>query len=234
MLQWLTLVSLYSKSRCLSDVSKLLSLMPQNDLVAWNAMFSGCVQNGLDQKAPDLFYQMQSSGVKPDSFTFTSFLPSFSNTAGLKQGKEIHACILRNGITMDAFLKSALIDIYLKSKNVEMAQKVFKSTGTVDVVIFSAMISGYVLNGLNYVALEMFCQFVDIQIKRNTVSLANVLPACSCLTALRLGKELHGYILKSAGEGICILASALMDMYAKCGRVDLSHQIFTSMSEGVY
>nr|CAD1819594.1 unnamed protein product [Ananas comosus var. bracteatus] len=225
-----TLLAMYSKSCCLADVQKLFDLMPHRDLVGWNGIISGYVQNGLMDEAVELFYQMQSSGVKPDSITLASLLPAFSNSRSLKQGKEVHAHIIKNGVRMDAFLKSALIDVYFKCKDVEMAKNVFDASSTRDVVICSAMISGYVLNGMNHHALRMFHLLLKDRLKPNAVTLASVLPACSSLTALKLGKELHGYILKKAYEGICYVGSALMDVYAKCGRLDLSHYIFSNMS----
>ncbi|XP_058104435.1 pentatricopeptide repeat-containing protein At4g21300 [Magnolia sinica] len=224
-----TLLAMYSKCGRLPDARKLFDIMGQVDLVTWNGMIAGCVQNGFSGEALDLFYEMQSAGVKPDSITFSSFLPSFSVSAGLKQGKEIHGYIVRNGICLDAFLKSALIDIYFKCRDVNMARKVFDRTGTVDIVICSAMISGFVLNGLSDDALGMFRWLLRAQMKPNAVTLASVLPACSCLAALRLGKELHCYILKNAFDGRCYVGSALTDMYAKCGRLDLGSRVFENM-----
>ncbi|XP_072955483.1 pentatricopeptide repeat-containing protein At4g21300 isoform X1 [Typha angustifolia] len=225
-----TLLAMYSKCRCLSDVRRLFTLMPQTDVVTWNGMISGYVQNGLRDEALDLFYQMQTAGVKPDSITLASFLPAFSDSDNVTRGREIHAYIIKNGVCMDAFLKSALIDIYFKCRDVGMAKKVFDATRTLDVVICSAMISGYVLNGMSWDALLMFRQLLKALLKPNAITLASVLPACSCLTALKLGKELHSYILKNGYEGRCYVASALMHMYAKCGRLDLSGHIFAKMS----
>ncbi|XP_020680419.1 pentatricopeptide repeat-containing protein At4g21300 isoform X1 [Dendrobium catenatum] len=226
-----TLLAMYSKFRCLSDVNMLFNMMPKADLVTWNGMISGFVQNGLRDEALELFYKMQDAGIKPDSITLASFLPSFSDSANLKQGKEIHAYILRNNVCLDLFLKSALIDIYCKCKEVGLANKVFNMTGTMDVAICSAMISGYILNGLSSDALLMFRRLLKAEIKPNAITLASILPACACLTALTLGKELHGYVLKNSFEGRCYVASSLIDMYAKCGRLDIAHQIFRKISE---
>lgn len=224
-----TLLTLYSRCRCLIDVQRLFALIPQTDLITWNGMISGYVQSGLFDEALELFCKMQAAGMKPDSITLASFLPSFSGTAGMKQGKEIHAHIIRNNVPMDAFLKSALIDVYFKCKDSLMATKVFGATGTMDVVIGSAMISGYVLNGMSGDALNMFCKLLKAEIKPNPITIASILPACSCLAFLTLGKEIHGYILKNSYEGQIYVASALIDMYTKCGRVDLGYQVFTKM-----
>ncbi|OVA14993.1 Pentatricopeptide repeat [Macleaya cordata] len=224
-----TLLAMYSKCRCLYEARKLFDMMPRTDLVTWNGMIAGYVQNGFLVEAWDLFREMLSSGFRPDSITFASFLPSVSDVAGLRQGKEIHGYIVRNGVHMDAFLKNALIDIYFKCREIEMACKIFEGTKTIDVVICTAMISGFVLHGMNTDALEIFRWLLGAQMRPTPVTLASVLPAFASLAYLRLGKELHGYILKQGHEEKCYVGCALTDLYAKCGRLDLAHHVFRKM-----
>jgi pentatricopeptide repeat protein len=64
-----TLLSMYVKCGCLDDAWRLFDLMPRDDLVTWNGMISGCVQNGLLEEALGLFCDMQESGVRTDSVT---------------------------------------------------------------------------------------------------------------------------------------------------------------------
>ncbi|KAL5756044.1 hypothetical protein ACOSQ2_020790 [Xanthoceras sorbifolium] len=226
-----TLLAMYSKCGQLSDAVNLFDLMPQIDLVAWNGIITGHVQNGFMDEASDLFHRMIYSGVKPDSITFSSFLPSVTELTSLRRGKEIHGYIVRNGVPLDAFLKSALIDLYFKCRNVEMACKIFNRSITIDLVICTAMISGYVLNGMHNDALEMFRQLLKEKISPNAVTLVSILPACSGLAALKLGKELHGNILKNGLDRKCHVGSAITDMYSKCGRLDLAHKSFGRVSE---
>ncbi|XP_047071479.1 pentatricopeptide repeat-containing protein At4g21300 [Lolium rigidum] len=225
-----TLVSMYGKCQCLDDAWRLFGLMPKDDLVTWNGMISGCVQNGLVDDALRLFCDMQKTGIQPDSVTLASLLPALTDLSGFKQGKEMHGYIVRNCMHVDVFLVSALVDIYFKCRDVRMAQNVFDATKTIDVVIGSTMISGYVLNGMSEAAVKMFRYLLELSIKPNAVVVATMLPACASMSAMKLGQELHGYVLKNAYEGKCYLESALMDMYAKCGRLDLSHYIFSKMS----
>ena len=93
-------------------------------------MISGFVQNGCMGEASHLFCEKLSIGVKPNLITFASFLPSVIEFACLKQGKEIHGYIVRHGVPLDVFLNSALIDIYLKCRKVEMACKPFSQSST--------------------------------------------------------------------------------------------------------
>lgn len=226
-----TLLAMYAKCGHLFDARRVFDMMPKTDLVTWNGMISGYVQNGVMDEASCLFHEMVSAGMKPDSITFSSFLPLLSEGATLRQGKEIHCYILRNGVSLDVFLKSALIDIYFKCRDVEMARKIFDQRTPVDIVVCTAMISGYVLNGMNNNALEIFRWLLKEKMRPNSVTLASFLPACAGLAALKLGKELHGHILKYGHGGSCYVGSAIMDMYAKCGRLDLAYQTFIRISD---
>ncbi|KAH6821120.1 hypothetical protein C2S53_019635 [Perilla frutescens var. hirtella] len=226
-----TLVALYAKCRCPFDARKLFDSVVQADLVTWNSMIGGYVQNGFMNEALNLFRRLMYSDVKPDSVTFASLLPLVPELGHLNLGKEIHCYIVRNGVRLDLFVKNALIDVYFKCKDVDMACKVFEQSSDVDIVICTAMISGLVLNGMNPDALEIFRWLVGKKMRPNAVTFASTLPACAGLTALTLGKELHGNIIRRGLEGRCYIGSALTDMYAKCGRLDLGQQVFLRMPE---
>ncbi|CAN0825650.1 Pentatricopeptide repeat-containing protein At4g21300 [Linum grandiflorum] len=226
-----TLVSMYSKSRQLIDARKMFDRMSENDLVKWNGMMSGLVQHGLMEDASNLFNEMISTGIKPDARTFATFLPSVTDSMSFSLVKEIHGYIIRHDICMDVFLKSALIDIYCKCRNVEMAYKIFSQGSNIDLVMCTAMISGYVLNGKEKNALEVFRWLLLEKMTPNSLTMTSVLPACAGLAALKLGQELHGNIMKNGLlKDNVHLESAVVDMYAKCGRLDLAHQSFRRMS----
>ncbi|PPS08322.1 hypothetical protein GOBAR_AA12322 [Gossypium barbadense] len=226
-----TLLSMYSKCGWLSDGRKLFDMILQADLVSWNGMISGYVQNGFMEDALCLFSEMISSGVKPDSITLSSFLPAVTGLGSLRKGREIHGYILRHGIPLDVFLKSALVDVYLKCRAVDMARNIYNQSTKFDIVMCTAMISGYVLNGLSNDALEIFRWLLKEKIRPNAVTLASVLPACTDLAAIQTGKELHSSIIKNGLADRCHVGSAVIDMYAKCGRLDLAHRVFRRLTE---
>ncbi|KAK4588822.1 hypothetical protein RGQ29_019714 [Quercus rubra] len=170
-----TLLAMYSKCQKLFDACELFDRMPKTDLVTWNGMISGFVQNGCMGEASHLLREMISVGVKPDSITFASFLPSVTESACLKQG--------------------------------------------------------LALNAMNSDALDIFRWLLKEKMRPNSVTLASVLQACAGLAALNLGMELHCNILKNGLDGRCRVGSAITDMYAKCGRLDLAHHTFERMSE---
>ncbi|KAJ8758813.1 hypothetical protein K2173_000534 [Erythroxylum novogranatense] len=223
-----TLVAMYSKCGYLFDAQKVFDMIPHTDLVAWNGMVAGYVQNGFMVEASQFFKEMISGGVKPDSTTFSSFLPSVTD---IRQAKEIHGYTVRHGVILDVFLKSALIDMYFKCRDVTSARNIFDLSTVIDIVMSTAMISGYVLNGMSNDGLEVFRWLIKAEMRPNAVTYASVLPACADLAALKLGREMHNNLIRNGLDRKRHVGSAIMDMYAKCGRLDLAHQIFIRMSD---
>ncbi|GFS43563.1 tetratricopeptide repeat (TPR)-like superfamily protein [Actinidia rufa] len=143
----------------------------------------------------------------------------------------------------------ALIDVYFKCRDVEIAHNLFNQRSAIYIVICTAMISGYVLNGMSFNALDVFRWLLLQRTRSNAVTLASVLPSGACLAALRLDKELHGYIVKNGLEGtlhygkeinvfmkrgaftsfIFFAESALIDVYAKCGNLEFARGVFNMM-----
>ncbi|KAI4343113.1 hypothetical protein MLD38_027651 [Melastoma candidum] len=226
-----TLLAMYSKCKSLDDARRLFDSMPQPDVVSWNAIISGYAQNGIMEEARYWFREMVSAGAKPDAVTFSSLLPSITDSVSLKQVKLLHGYILRNGVPCDVFLKSALIDAYFKCRSAKLAIKMFELTSDADIVIYTAMISGSVLNGLNHDAVTLFKKLLEQKLVPTSVTIASLLPAFAGLASLRLGKELHGYILRQGLDHICFVQSSVADMYAKCGWMDVALNIFANMPD---
>jgi pentatricopeptide repeat protein len=64
-------------------------------------------------------------------------------------------------------------------------------------------------------AIEVLYDMVARGVRPDGVTFASVLPACSPLEMLSLGREMHAYVLKDTDLAAnSFVASALVDMYA--------------------
>ncbi|KAL2921323.1 hypothetical protein RDABS01_012814 [Bienertia sinuspersici] len=98
-----------------------------------------------------------------------------------------------------------------------------------DSISWNSIIAGCVQNGLFDEGLTLFRKMVMAKVKPGSVSLSSITPACAHLTTLRLGKQLHGYITRFGFEDNVLIASSLVDMYAKCGYIMIARRIFNKM-----
>uniref|UniRef100_F6HMU0 DYW domain-containing protein n=1 Tax=Vitis vinifera TaxID=29760 RepID=F6HMU0_VITVI len=223
----------YSKkekeSYYLGSLRKVFEMMPKRDIVSWNTVISGNAQNGMHEDALMMVREMGNADLRPDSFTLSSVLPIFAEYVNLLKGKEIHGYAIRNGYDADVFIGSSLIDMYAKCTRVDDSCRVFYMLPQHDGISWNSIIAGCVQNGMFDEGLKFFQQMLIAKIKPNHVSFSSIMPACAHLTTLHLGKQLHGYIIRSRFDGNVFIASALVDMYAKCGNIRTARWIFDKM-----
>lgn len=190
-----------------------------------------CCERGFYEQSLSLYSQMQREGVLPDKFTFPFVLKACAGLADLQQGKGIHHDIIKRGVETNVYVDCALMDMYCKGRSVDNARRVFNKMSEQNVVSWTAMIAGYVQNGYANEALEAFCQMQVAGVKPNLVTLTSVLPVCDQLAALRLGEQFHNHIIKNEFQSDAFVASALIDMYTKCGSVEDAWQVFDKISK---
>lgn len=67
----------------------------------------------------------------------------------------------------------------------------------------------------------MFRRMLELGVKPNEITLSSVLSACVQSENLRTGTWIHHYIKKHQLEPSVMLSNAIVDMYAKCGSIDM-------------
>ncbi|KAL6497717.1 hypothetical protein OROHE_027042 [Orobanche hederae] len=225
-------ISLYSKCNLIENSFKVFSEMHERDVVSWNTMICALVQNGLDDEGLRLVYEMQNLGFSVDDVTITALFSAASNLRNQEIGKQIHAYLIRHGIQFSG-MKSYLIDMYAKTGSVPAAEIIFNTNckGNIDLAVWNAMISGSAQNGLIEKSLIVFQKMLEENIMPNAVTLASILPACSQLGSLALGKLLHGFSIRNFLDKNVFVSSALVDMYSKSGSIIYAERSFAKSAE---
>eukprot|EP01018_Ginkgo_biloba_P015763 Gb_24018 [translate_table: standard] len=224
------LVDMYAKCRRIADARRVFDEMSERNVVSWNAIIAGYVLNRCSSEALKLFRQVQLENVKPSSVTIVSILQACINLAALEQGKEIHAYIIRNEFASDAFVLNALVNMYAKCGNMDYARQVFDRISQRDAVSWNVMIMSYVHNGHGEEALKLFRHMQLAGEKPDLVTIISTLPACAILADLQKGRELHDYSIRSGFGSDVYVESALVDMYAKCGSLQIARKLFDNMA----
>lgn len=207
------------------------------DTVSFNILISGFQQSGLVFEALKLFRTMQSRvrfrnkrfnmSTRPNSVTVTGALAACAALHLLRPGREIHGYSLRNGFESNIYVSSALVDLYTKCHNVGLATEVFRRIEDRNTICWNVLIAGHVSNGQLEEAFQLFNEMLLEGLKPSSITFFILLPACIGMAALRVGRELHGYIIKNQFEDSnSTLARALVEMYAKCGSIKEAKSVF--------
>ncbi|XP_057837431.2 pentatricopeptide repeat-containing protein At2g03880, mitochondrial-like [Cryptomeria japonica] len=225
------LIDMYAKCRSIDKARELFDIIPQKDVISWNAMIAGYAHNGFVDKALQTFEQMQLAGVKPNTTTFSSILPACAKMGALEQGMDIHRSIIEGECLSDIVVGNALVDMYAKCGSIEKARKLFDGIPQRNVVSWNTMIAGYGQNGFIEKALETFKQMQLAGVNPNSTTFASILPACAKIGALEQGMNTHQSIIEGGFLSDVTVATALVDMYSKCGSMDKASELFHRMPE---
>ncbi|KAL2456346.1 Pentatricopeptide repeat-containing protein [Forsythia ovata] len=129
----------------------------------------------------------------------------------------------------DVITWTAVINGYLKIREDGAAKELFDQMPERNEVSWSAMINGYVQMGLFKEAVEMFNDMRVAGIRLNQSGAVGLLSACASLGALDQGRWIHAYIDRVKMEVDRVLGTALVDMYSKCGCIDMACYVFEKM-----
>lgn len=124
-----------------------------------------------------------------------------------------------------------LLTGYLNSGLLDEARKVFDKMPERDVVSWNVMITGYAKAGRHS---EVWMLFEDMQradVKPDNCTLVNLLSASTVVGALNHGQWVHDYICRNGIDVKGFLATALVDMYSKCGYIEKAIEVFGRTSE---
>ncbi|XP_010248645.1 PREDICTED: pentatricopeptide repeat-containing protein At2g33760-like [Nelumbo nucifera] len=217
---------LYVTFHCIDSANLLFRKILDPCTYLWNILLRGYATEGRFLQALKLYNKMIGARVKPDKFAFPFALKSCAGLSALQTGKQIHQHLICCGCSNDLFVDAALVDMYSKCGDVEAARLVFDKMAVRDLVSWTSMISGYAHNGYNGETLQFFDLMRYSDVKPNRVSLLSVLLACANLGALRKGEWFHSYVIQTGFGSDILVATAVMDMYAKCGSLELSRHLF--------
>ncbi|XP_042504394.1 pentatricopeptide repeat-containing protein At2g33680 [Macadamia integrifolia] len=224
-----SLVTMYAKCGSLDYALQTFKFASDKNSITWSAIITGYAQTGDSNNALRIFSEMQYAGFRPSEFTFVGVLSACSEAVAVREGKQVHGYLLKLGFESQIFIRTSLVDMYAKCGDVNDARKGFDQLKDPDFVLWTSMIGGYVQNGENEEALNLYGMMQMEGILPNELTMASILKACSSLAALDQGKQVHACTVKYGFSLEVPIGSALSTMYAKCGNLEDANIVFRRM-----
>uniref|UniRef100_A0A0D9WQ64 Pentacotripeptide-repeat region of PRORP domain-containing protein n=1 Tax=Leersia perrieri TaxID=77586 RepID=A0A0D9WQ64_9ORYZ len=222
-----SLVSMYAKFGLLDDALNLFDAMPQRNVVSWTTVVAALANaGGRKEQALRFFVAMLRDGVTPNMYTFSSVLGACSTPMVLA---ELHGAIVKVGLDSDVFVRTSLIDAYMKLGDLDGGRRVFDEMVTRDLIVWNSIIAGFSQSGDGVGAIEIFMRMKEAGFLSNQGTLTSVLRACTGMVSLEVGRQVHAHVLKYDKD--LILHNALLDMYCKCGSLQDADALFSRMPE---
>ncbi|KAL3624011.1 hypothetical protein CASFOL_032827 [Castilleja foliolosa] len=120
----------------------------------------------------------------------------------------------------------------IKWEGLEKGQNVFDEMPERNEIAWTILISRYVENGFIKEAFSLLTEMMfGFGLRLNSSSLCSLLSACTQSGDIVMGKWAHSYALKATPYNTDVkLGTSLLDMYAKCGRINNAIKVFNSMT----
>lgn len=175
------LMDMYAKCFVIGDACYIFEMISDKDVVAWNSIISGYMQNGYAFQALQLFCHMRTSeSFSPDSITMVNVFSACASIGALKVGLVLHAFSIKEGLlTSNIFVGTALLNFYAKCGDAKSARIVFDRMEEKNSITWSAMIGGYGMQGDSSRSLKLFSEMLEKDQKPNEEILTTILSACS-------------------------------------------------------
>ncbi|KAF3777621.1 Pentatricopeptide repeat-containing protein [Nymphaea thermarum] len=224
-----SLVDCYFKCKRLDEARVAFDEIDLLDIVSWNIMLAGYASNDCHEQALETFMHMLQSGMSCDSFTMTSILGACVQPNHLKLGKQLHAFAVKAGLASETPIGNALITMYSKCRDMNCASQLFFRIYSANIISYTALIAGFIENGMNEDAVLFYHHMLDQGVKENEYTFASILKSFSSLSSLQQGRQVHARIVKSGFESDLLVENALIDAYSKCGSIMDAQNVFVSM-----
>lgn len=227
-----SLVSMYSKGGCLGDADKVFNGAEEKDIRFLNNMILEYGKAGFVKKAISVFIQILSSGLEPNDYTYTNIISACnSEDIGLGVSKQLHGLASKYGVVGESSVGNAIINVYGKHGIVEEVEKMFCTMDEKNLISWTAFLTAYLNNGHVGKALSVLTETLDLSTGCDSSFLSTMLDGCSECRNLKLGRQIHGSVIKLGYLTDLMIETALVDMYAKCKDLKSARWIFDGVSD---
>ena len=198
----------------------------------WNSMIGGLRQMGNCEMSLEFYSEMKRWRVSAGAETYSTLLAASSHGGDIDLVGMIHADVAKDGLEEEPHVCTSLVSVYGKLGAIKSAKKVFSGVKEKRTELCNSMISAFVFNDCPGEAIRVYNSMNGGTSRADSFTIVNSLAACSSSFEMqREGEMIHGQLVKIP-EGCCItVATSLVTMYWRWGRIEESSLIFESVKE---
>jgi pentatricopeptide repeat protein len=223
-----TMIEVYVKCGYIGYALKLFDQMSHRDLVSWTSVISGYVGEGNISGAFDLLKEMRVE-YEPNAVTMMVILQGCCASESLIEGRQLHGYTIKNGLLIDGSVQNSFLRMYTKTGSVEEVESFFSEIDRRDNVSWNILIPFYSLKGDIANLVNRLNKMQGIS-ALSIESLTLLISAFAKYSDLFQGEQIHCLAIKT-GFHDDVLLTTLLDFYAKCGKIEISAELFREICQ---
>lgn len=228
---WNTMVIAYAQGGYCSEAFKFYKEFRRLDIGFNEYSFAGlvtvCVKLRESRSTKQAHCQVFVSGFLMNVVLSSSIVDAYVRCGHLGDARSLFDQMAQR----DILAWTTLISGYAKWGNMESAKALFDVMPERNPVSWTAMITGYAQNNMGQDAIELFAKMMSLRVKPDQFTFSSCLRACAGAGALEYGKQIHAHLITVGFRPNSVVVSSLVDMYSKCGCLQLGEQVFHIMGD---
>ncbi|CAL4895706.1 unnamed protein product [Urochloa decumbens] len=215
------LMDVYSKCGLMEDALRVFRSCRNPDEVFLTVILGGFAQNGLEDKAFELFAEMVSAGIVIDANMVSAVLGAFGASAPFALGKQIHALVIKKCFIGNTYVCNGLINMYSKCGELEESVEVFDGMPSKNTVSWNSIIAAFARHGHGSEVFRLFESMKADGIKPTDVTFLSLLHGCSHVGSAKKGLEILNSMSSQYGIHPRVEHYAcVVDMLGRSGLLD--------------
>ncbi|KAJ4724792.1 Pentatricopeptide repeat-containing protein [Melia azedarach] len=209
----------------------LFDKSPHQNPVQYNRLLFQYSRDNLHWEALNLFLGIRGLGLPVVASTLSSVLRACGCLFDHVIGRQVHCVCVKSGFEDDVSVGTSLVDLYMKTNNVEYGRKVFDEMNERNVVSWTSLLSGYAHNKLNEQVLVLFHRMQVEGVEPNSFTFTTILGVLANERIVERGVQVHTMVIKNGFEVDTSVCNALISMYFKSAIIRDARTVFDSMED---
>ncbi|KAL5993441.1 hypothetical protein ACLOJK_014366 [Asimina triloba] len=226
LISWTVLLNSYVRSNRAREAIDLFFLIREEnvrpDEVTVVGVFNACSQLGdlnLGRKLENL---SQEFGIDYNCYVVNSLIDMYAKCGSIGEAQKLFDKMVDKNVVS----WNSMVSGYARCGDMESARRLFDQMPDKNSISWSALLNGYAQNGAFNEALAVFQEMQSENVKPNDAAIAGAIAACAHLGALQMGRSIHDCLGERKVRSDVVLGTALVDMYGKCGCVEIARALF--------
>lgn len=226
---WSAMISRYSQCGYTEESVKLFSQMVHSGFMPNISCFSSVLNALATLEALKAGMSVHAStlknGIMRNVFICSSLVDLYCTCGNTVDARSVFETLEEKNVVC----WNTMISGYSLNGQLDEARDLFDQIPNKNIASWNSMIAGYLENEQFDKVFEVFNMMLLSGEIPDPSNCASVLCACASIASLGTGKNLHGKIVKLGLQLNTFVGTALTDMYAKCGDIDSSRNIFDQL-----
>ncbi|KAM0839084.1 hypothetical protein ACQ4PT_060544 [Festuca glaucescens] len=201
----------------------------ERNTITWNSMISGYFQNDHSSEALKLFVVMCRLSIACSPSTFPALLQACATVGTIEQGKMVHAHLCKTPFESNGYVRTALVDMYMKCGCVGDARSAFCCITSPNVASWTSLINGLAQNGQWLEAIVEFGRMLKQDVNPNEITFLGLLMAsaraCLVKKGMRFFHSMESYGLVPTVEHY----TCVVDLLGRTGRIREAEKFISEM-----